>query len=139
MFEKLKNLKENSQDELIKNLELVFDHLHDGLVLLSVAGKILYINDFLLDLGGYTRQELLGKNAIKLANIFSPTILKKFAASFLKVGTGVDSEQYEVEAKTKNGGKKTLELVTSVVKKDGKILGVAVVARDPSEREKLAE
>ncbi len=128
---------DKEENGLLDNLELVLDRLNDGLVLLSMSGKILYINEFLLELGGYDRKDIQGKNVMKLAGVFSAGSLKKIIGSFSKARKGVKSERYEVEANTKKGGKKTLDLSTSLVKNDGRAMGIAVVIRDLSERRNL--
>ena len=53
------------KDNLLENLGLIFDNLNDGLALLSLNGKILKVNQILLKIGGYKRQDLEGKNAMK--------------------------------------------------------------------------
>ena len=94
-----------AKHELLENLDLVFDKLNDGLVLLDLDGKILKINNALLDMGGYKREELVGKNAMKLMRIFPLKSLKKMINAFSNVIKGIQVDPYQVEAKTKKNEK----------------------------------
>ncbi|MBN1779149.1 MAG: PAS domain S-box protein [Candidatus Buchananbacteria bacterium] len=116
--------------ELLENLDLVFDRLNDGLLLIELNGQIVKVNEALLKMGGYKREDLEGKNAMKLIKIFPPASLKKIVGSFADAMKGVPSDRYAIEAKTIKGEARVLELSNSLIKKQGRTIGVAVSIRD---------
>lgn len=122
------------QPELLENLDLVFDNLNDGFLLISLTGKILAANKAILRLGGYKKEEILGKNAMRLVKIFPAKSLKRIASSFLDAAKGIPGDKYELEAKTKTGQIKMLELSNSLIMNGQKKLGVVVAIRDITHR-----
>lgn len=135
---KIKNkITKEEESYLLDNLDFVLDNLNDGLLLINLKGKILKINKALLAMGGYSQSDLLGKNAMKLASIFPPVSLKRIARSFLDAAKGVPNDRYNLEAKTKAGEPRIIEVSNSLIKKNGKKIGIVVVVRDITERKKL--
>jgi len=123
-------VNKSQSNNLLDNLDLVFENLNEGVILIDLKGKILKVNQTLLNIGGYKREELVGKNAMKLISIFPMKSLKKFVASFGHAAKGFSADRYRVEAKTRQGKIRTLELSTSLIKKEGRSIGIAVVIRD---------
>lgn len=132
-----KKEKNNQEENYLKeNFDSVLDSLNDGFLLIGLTGKILKINKALLAMGGYNESDVLGKNAMKLVSIFPAASLKKIAASFLDAVKGVPSDRYNLDAKTKDGIPKIIEVSNSLIKKNGKTIGIVVIARDVTEIKK---
>jgi len=119
-------------NNILDNLDLVIENLNEGVIILDLKGKILKVNKALLVIGGFKESDLIGKNAMKLIKIFPMKSLKKIVASFTHAAKGYSADRYRVEAKTKQGKKRIIELSTSLIKKKGKSIGAAVVIRDVS-------
>ena len=64
----------------------------------------------MLKLGDYSEEDLVGRSAMKLMKIFPPQSLKKIAASFVDAVKGVPGDRYELEAKTRKGELRTIEV-----------------------------
>ncbi|MFA6215428.1 MAG: PAS domain-containing protein [Patescibacteria group bacterium] len=120
----------NELDQISYLLDLVIDNLNDGFLLISLTGKILSVNQALVDMGGYVKTDLVGKNAMKLANIFTFKGLKKIASSFVDAQKGIPGDRYTLEARTKSGEPRVIEVSNSLIKKDGRNLAIVVVVHD---------
>ncbi|MBU1164187.1 PAS domain S-box protein [Patescibacteria group bacterium] len=117
-------------NNILENLDLVIENLNEGVIIINLSGKILKVNRTLLEIGHYKRSDLEGKNAMKLVKIFPLKSLKKIIASFTHAAKGYSADRYRVEAKTKEGNKRIIELSTSLIEKNNKAIGIAVVVRD---------
>ncbi|MFA6410797.1 MAG: PAS domain-containing protein [Candidatus Buchananbacteria bacterium] len=120
------------------DLETIFDKISDGILFLSLTGKILRVNKALLDLGGYTQSDLLGKNALKLSGILTSDSLKKIGKSFLDAARGVPKDLYQIQAKDKKGRIHNLEISNTLIRKDNQSVGIVVVIRDVTSQDKMA-
>lgn len=162
IIKELKDLKErfsileSQKNELEKNIDVlqesektymdIFDNVHDMVILVSKYGKILDVNKRVEDVVGYKRDEVIGKNFMKLEAISLkdlPRTIKLFkhAAKTDKVedktGKGININEFEI--KKKNGEKAYIEASTRVLKKDGKTEGFLSVIRDVTERKHAEE
>lgn len=106
------------------------DSFSDGVIVVSNVGKIISVNKSLLDLGGYAKEELVGKNVLKMSRIISPGSLKQITGAFLRGLKGEAVETYEIQAKSKQGETKAIEISTSLIKDGQKIQGMFIVIRD---------
>src|SRR3989339_680591 len=119
--------------ELFPNCNFLINNINDAVIILDLKGNIIRINEPLLKLGGYEREEIEGKMATELIKVFPPKSLAKITKSFLDAARGVPSDRYELEARTKSGEKKIIEVSNSLVKESGVGKFVVVVARDVTE------
>lgn len=126
---------ENNKNYLTELLDTVIDNLYDGFIVMDLSGKILRVNKALLQMGGYTEDELVGKNAMKLVSIFPAKSLKKIGESFLDAVRGIKADHYTLEAKDKSGNLRILELNNSLIVDNGKKIAIAVIIRDVTEIE----
>jgi len=123
---------QQSKDEL----NVVFNCANDGLVLCDKTGKILRVNKYIVEIGGYAEEEFVGKrlNALKMLPLKS---ISKMTTIFSKLIKGQEIS-FEAEVTTKKGEMKVVEIHNSFLKKEGKVERVVAVLRDITER-KLAE
>jgi len=126
-----------SEEKLLENLDLVFNKLGDGLLFLDTKGKILKLNQAVLDLSGYKKEELIGSNVFKLTKIFPSKSLKKIILIFAEVLKGKSIDLYTIEVKTRQGELKIIEVNTSVLKQNNKVGMIVVVIRDITGRVNL--
>ena len=127
-----------SNDQLRESLErmtAIFNSTRDGIAVLDKTGKIISINKSLVEIGGYSEKDIVGKR-IAVLKMFTPKSLAKIMAAFIKRMAGGVIPPYEVEAKMKNGKKKQIEIHGSLLKIRGKIIGDVAVLRDITDRKK---
>jgi PAS domain S-box-containing protein len=127
-----KELQENEQE-----LNAIFNGARDGIALLDKTGKILRINKFIVEIGGFTEKEIVGKRFSAL-KMFPLKSMSKMITVFSKLIKG-EEISYEVEVNTKKGEKKIVQFHNSLLKKDGKVEGVIAILRDITERKQAEE
>jgi PAS domain S-box-containing protein len=115
---------------------IIFESANEVMILLDDEGKIIDLNPRIRDVGGYDREELLGKKITLTTKIFTKKSQTIIQANFLKRMSGTNIPTYEVEMYKKNGEIATVEVNAKPVKRSGKIIGDMVVLRDVSERRK---
>ncbi len=120
-----------------QELNAIFKGANDGIALLDKTGKILRINNYIVEIGGYTEEELVGKRFSAL-KMFPLKSMSKMILVFGKLIKGQEIN-YEVEVYTKKGEKKIVEVHNSFLKKEGKVEGVVAILRDITERKQAEE
>lgn len=118
-----------------ERLEILFEQAPDAYYLNDLKGSLIDGNLMAEKLTGYKKQELIGKNFLKL-NLLTldqlPKAAKSLAINLKGKGTGPD----EFTLRQKDGTKIDVEISTVPVKIKGKTL-VLGIARDISERKKM--
>jgi PAS domain S-box-containing protein len=114
--------------------ENIVSTMPDALILADPEGKILRVNQSLLNFLGYNEDELFGKSLNKLCA--EEQCGGKILTELLKNGI---LKNYEIKYKTKSGEEKHVSFSGSTVRsKEGQIVGIACIIRDITER-KLME
>ena len=114
----------------------VFESANDSLFLVDKKGNILDFNGRLTEIGGYKKDELIGKNVSELAKIISIKSLPIVVTNLLKRMAGLEVSTYQVEMVKKNRELVNVEINAVPIRKDGKIIGDLAVLRDITERRK---
>jgi PAS domain S-box-containing protein len=136
--EKMISQKMRLQDERFKN---IFNNTNDCIAYLNLAGRILNINRKGLELFGKSKTDLVGKHFSELwaANSKSKSITMDV---FKKILFG-ERPNFTAKVQNRKGNNIEVEVAASLVRSDGKAIGILVVARDVTEQknieEKLAE
>lgn len=119
------------------NLEVFFENTPDGIYIIDLKGKFLYLNKKAGEITGYKRDELIGNNFFS-GSILSRSSLQKvrklLALNRLGKCTGPD----EMEIISKDNRHVWLEINTVPVKIHEKTI-VLVFARDISQRRKVED
>lgn len=116
----------------------VFDSVKDGICILDTKGKIIYVNKEIIRISGYSEKEFVG-NSLKLLKMFAPKDMVKILGAFVARMAGKEILPYDIDAKTKDGKKITVEIYGAVIKINDKIVGDAAIIRDITERKKSEE
>jgi PAS domain S-box-containing protein len=123
---------EEASQESENELSAIFHDVRNGIALLDTSGKITRVNKYIVDMGGYAENELVGKQFDSL-QMFLPASIESMQRGFGRLVEGLDVDPYEVELFTKNGDKKIFHLHNSFLKKDGQVDGIIIILRDVTE------
>jgi len=125
---------EARREKMEEELSIVYDALNSsvsGVIITNLEGRIKYVNPAFLKVFGYTKSEILGRNA---ASLFPTEEVKRFA----DVKTIIDETKGETEefvAQHKDGSKFPVEVSSSnVANNDGSIAGRMASFIDLTER-----
>lgn len=129
------------EDMLLESKEefkAIFDGASNGIAVLDMTGKLIRVNKYMLDVGGYSEEELVGKR-FYLLKMFPPKSIAKMISVFNKIKKGKDVPPYEMELFVKSGKKKTVEVRNSLLRKRGKAMGTIAVLTDITEQKLAVE
>jgi two-component system NtrC family sensor kinase len=139
-FEKTKQELEISRNQLTKaeyNFKSLVNLIADPVVIIDNKGHILEINDKVVEVTGFSKEELLGKNFMKIDMLTTKSkaiAIKNLAKRMM----GIDVKQYEIEAKTKSGETTYLELNAQKIEYEDKSADL-VIFHDITERKMMEE
>ncbi len=111
----------------------IFESANDILMLLDNKGRIVDVNARIEDIGGYKREELIGKDIRTLSSIMPKKSLDMVAKNYLKRMAGKNVPFYDVEMFKKNGEQLIIQINAMAVRKEGKIIGDLAILRDVTE------
>jgi PAS domain S-box-containing protein len=115
----------------------LFANIDLGALVLDAAGRIEFINDFLLDLLGYARSEIIGRDWIDVAVPESERAgLRAAFESALAAGTGAGVREDGIVTRV---GEVRRLLWTSAIQQDpeGRVLGLAGIAYDVTDARRI--
>ncbi len=115
----------------------IFERANDAIILLDKSGRILDVNRKGAVLFGGSKKELVGKHFTKVG-IFHLGDAPKLMANFARILTAKEST-IDISIKNKKGQEIFLECSGSLMKRDGKLSGMLVVARDITERKRMQD
>lgn len=127
----LLKLQENEAE-----LRALFDSAKDGIALIDRTGKVLKVNQRIVDVGGYSKDEIVGKR-FKFLKVFPPRSRAQVISKFSALMQGNSVPPFRVEVRTKEGQKLHVELHGSLYKQAGKIKGMVGVMRDITARNRM--
>jgi PAS domain S-box-containing protein len=135
-LEKSINKQKNAENKLRESEEryrTIFESANDILLLIDNQGKLLDINARVKDIGGYEREDFIGKDFRTLTRVLSKKSIAILAKNYLKRLMGLKVPPYEVEMLTNSGDRKILEINAVALHKDGKTIGDLAILRDVTE------
>lgn len=110
----------------------------DAILMVSLDGKILSVNQALLDLFGYRRQDIEGKPAV-LLHISQESYQSYTDQALSSIKQGM-TFRTEWELRRKDGSHFPIEATLAVIKEwDGSIIGYVEIIRDITERRQAEE
>jgi PAS domain S-box-containing protein len=130
-FTEHKKAEEEMKDS-IERLKTSFEFAPDGIYLTDLEGTFVDVNKATEQLLGYKREELIGKNFLKLQLLPSDQV-RKVTDNLAKSAQGKPTGPHEITLRRKDSTQVAVEINTHPVKIKGKS-SVLVIARDISER-----
>jgi PAS domain S-box-containing protein len=114
----------------------LFENAHDGIYTTDLEGRFTSVNSACERLTGYSRQELIGKDARQfIAPQFHDLVRRMGEHKKAHGGTTT----YELEILGRSGQRIPVEVSTQLIHRDGEPVGVQGIARDLRERRMLEE
>ncbi len=114
-------------EKVRRDYRSLVDNAADGIFTIDRTGRFTYLNKRALELLGYSKEELVGTNFIK---VIAPDYKEHTIENFGKRRTGEAIDRYECELVTKDGGIKRVELSTRTLEHKGEFMGVEGIARE---------
>ena len=139
-YKKTKQELEISRGQLTRaeyNFKSLVNLIADPVAIVDHKGNLLEINDKVVESTGYGKEELLGKNFMKMDIVTAKSkaiLIKNLAKRMM----GSNLKPYEVEAKTKSGEMIHFEVNAQTIEYEGKSADL-VVFRDITERKIMEE
>jgi len=115
----------------------IVENSHDGIVILDDAYRVIYVNDKLCQMSGYSHEEVIGQDFRKFLDEESKQLL---AERYIRRQRGEEvPPRYEFNIVRKDGQKRRVEISSSVIKDSaGKVKTVAQIL-DITERKKAQQ
>lgn len=126
------NLCAVSENDLYKN---IVDLSPDSIVTVNRKGVITSFNKAAEKMMGYSKDKIIGKHFTKV-RFFKAKELPKYIKLFCDITRGKPIDVFEVAFQRKDGSSFLGEVYVGLLKKEGKIIGIQVIARDITERKK---
>jgi len=119
----------------------VLNGLLDGIILVNIAGEVVYVNNALAKMLGYKAEELVGKPALELPTYRGmKESSDKAAVIFKQVIEQGFADPIDMDGLTKDGKKIPLSFTASVIKDAaGEPRTFVAVVRDSSERKRMEQ
>ncbi len=114
----------------------IFESSNDIIILLDKKGNIVDVNGKVRDIGGYDREDFIGKNFRSFIKIMSKKSIATIAKNLMKRTLGFTVPAYEVEMYNCNGELVNIEINGVAVEKEGEIIGSLATLRDITESKK---
>lgn len=128
-----KSLRESSE-----RLRRIVEHIHDGLIIDDVHGRVVFANDRFLEMFGFERSQL---ETISLEDYVAPGYRQLLRERHEQRIRGEDvPAQFEYEGLAADGRRMWVEVtVVPVLDDHGKMIGTQSALRDITERKRLEE
>ncbi|UCE26940.1 MAG: PAS domain S-box protein [Candidatus Coatesbacteria bacterium] len=116
----------------------LFEDSPTSITLVDRSGVIIDCNRYTEELIGYRKEGIIGKRFEELTTLNAgdlPVLREKFG-DLLK---GKAVEPYELEITRKNGEKRWINVIDSLLMKDGEVTGFQIISMDVTERKRAEE
>jgi hypothetical protein len=110
----------------------------DGIVTVDMKGVVASCNTATTRISGFSRDEIVGKHISKLGFLRAKDI-PKYLKIFGSILRGKVPEPFEIVWQSKDGTPRVADVLVSLMKKEGKTIGVQVMVRDITKRKKAEE
>lgn len=119
-------------------LNAIFHGVRDGIALLDSCARLIRVNERVLEVGGYSEREIIGKTLDQLT-MFPPESRSQLKSAFSSALGGQENTPHEVSVQIKNGVELWLEVYMQTLEVEGEPLTVLAVLRDVSARKRAEQ
>jgi PAS domain S-box-containing protein len=132
--------RKKAEEELKKSEEKyrnIVELCQDGIITVTMTGKITSVNNAFLGLTGFSEDEILDKHFTKLGTLRARDI-PKYVGLFASMIRGRIPKKFEFTFERKDGKQRIGEAHISVMKEKGKKIGFQAILRDITESRNAA-
>lgn len=115
-----------------------FEHAADLIAVIDIQGRILDLNRRFEEESGYSKTEMIGKNAF-LCGIMTPDSVARILFHLKDLLAGREWPIFEVLGVKKDGDTVPYELRAVPIREEGKIVGIHAILRNITERKRSEE
>ncbi len=127
----------NSKDKSSNDYRDLFDNIIDSVAILDRDGNILDVNSAMIELSGYTREEMLRMN---VKQVVSPPDIEISRKYFIKLKEEGSYKGYSGGIIDKQGNYKHVEISSKAFyNESGDIIGSRDIIRDITEKKRIEE
>ncbi|TET41662.1 MAG: PAS domain S-box protein, partial [Dehalococcoidia bacterium] len=129
---------EAAEREWVEELQTLIEDIPISICNVDIEGNITYVNKGFEEIFGYSREEVLGKNGLKLG-IFPDQDLRRLAERTEARLKEKSSRRLEVQLKRKDGKGIWVEMEARVIKKSDVPVAFRLMSKDITERRQAEE
>ncbi|MBN2381030.1 PAS domain S-box protein [candidate division WOR-3 bacterium] len=134
--------KRNRAEETLRESEekyrSLFEKSPTAITLVDKSGIVIDCNTSTEELTGYSKEEIIGKQFKKLMTL-DPEDIPQLQKKFEVLTIGQEIEPYELEIIRKNGERRWINVINSLLMKENEIVGFQIIATDVTDRMKAEE
>ena len=134
--------RQRAQNALLESemrYRTLFEHASDAILVHDMQGHIIMANRAMANLTGYTIDELLGMGVAELPMAAKFQTAMERQRGQIENSNGVISERREMQLTRKDGAERTVELVTTVLSREGEPSALQAIVRDITEERRAQE
>jgi len=114
----------------------LFENANDAIFIVDPAFHYIDVNKKAVDLFGYSREEFL---SMKITDVIPPEQMERSSQEFRKLSEKGKYEKFIGKMKAKDGRWRDIEVSSSAIYENGKIIGSRDIVRDITERLQMEE
>jgi PAS domain S-box-containing protein len=137
-FEALSETAEKALRESEEKYRTILHNIEEGYYEVDLGGNVIFFNDSLCKLFGYSKEELMGMNN---RQFMTENMARRVYQTFNEVyRTGIPAREFDWELVRKDGTKRFIEASVSLMRDSkGQPIGFYGIARDITERKQAEE
>jgi two-component system sporulation sensor kinase A len=141
MNDKVSSESKRIEDALRESEEMyrgMVELIPDGIVTVDMKGVVTSCNTATTMISGFSKDEIIGKHFSKLGFLRAKDI-PKYLKVFGSIVRGKVPEPFEIAWQSKDGTPHLADIHVSLIKKEGKTIGIQAMARDITKRKQAQE
>ncbi len=120
---------EKSLQESKARYKALYDNLPDGLIRMDTDGKLTHCNDYIVELFGYSKEELIGQDVMMFVHPDSLNEVRLKFVQSLSSGSTL-AEGFEAMGVRKDGSTLHFHLTSTLIQAEGEVIAVQSLLRN---------